>query len=277
MHETIERPATTVDQAEATETAAPETQGAAELITELAVLNGTARIGDPVTTVGGRGYVVAFEWMQGTGGLSSQWGVVVRENDGGEMTYASNLVELVLDELRREAGPGLDEDLYPVPTDKSFGGRATKEALELAEIGRRLIETTGDFDFLRDVRIDYVWDRKGGSQKNAPKLSQTRGLAKYEKRSSNAKFMITVSADVARVLRLTKPLMEALIHERLCEIGLNQRGKLALFAPDFRGYKLNVQRFGAILPSNEDAVAVLRASEDARMASMFEDEEDVGV
>lgn len=279
MHETIEATEATTataqqaDQAEAS-------QGDAILTTELNVSNGTARIDDLVTVAGQRGRVVAFIWQPARSRIKAAFAVKVWfEANGEEQLYAASDVMLVEDAARRNEPPkaGDGGDIYPVPSDLSFGAFDVKEAGDLRQIAETLIQGTEDFTWLRGAKIGFYWLRKGGSSDGVANLGGTRKPNKFEQKETGARMVVWVAADTARDLRLSPAVMEAVVHERLCAIDKDEHGGIRRKGPDFRGYSKNIKRFGAVLPETKIAAAVLgRDTEDVRNGLLFDDD-DLGV
>lgn len=279
-------------------------------VVEIAVGGGhKARVGDPVAYRGRPGTVEKLIWKEATARKRSRWVVIVRHTDGLQpqiVEAAPDDVWVRQDEVTNgrptswaddlagaaEAAAGdaegipsgAGDDLYPVPTALSFGGKETKEAADLRQLGGDWIETTEDFPDLKGRDLDYEWAAKGGSTSQEAKISWVRTLNVHERRKSSARFMIVLAADHLRDLRADRTLVAAFVHDALCLIRKSKKGKLYIGRPDFQGNTKNVARCGAVLPKAKAAAFALeraRGFEDGRNARLFEVDEteaaDVGI
>lgn len=267
----------------------PELQGVIST-NECAFRNGTGQVGDPVLVDHRRGTVEQFLFeparaRKGKPARPGGWKAIVSFADDAEpheRQVNPAETDLLLDEITREQKPiGEQTTAYGVPTDASFGTDDVKPAGTLLQLAVKLIEETEDFKHLKlqPREIAFFWDRKGGSSGGQPTLYKARFANKHEKQTNKWRLVITFSADVCRTLMLTQDVIEAMVHESLCNFDRDERGNLCKVAPDWRGFTANVERFGPIVPPARRAADVLQIeAEDVRNLRLdLDDEEDLDV
>lgn len=259
--------------------------------TEVACRNGEAQLGDPVLIEGRRGTITQFVFVPARKRKGGGWNVVVSFEDGADPAEAElnpAEVDLLLDELPpRKSTPIAEQTTgYGVPTEASFGDDDVKPAPDLLQMAVKLIEETDDFAWAKTLtqRIAFYWKKKGGSTGGQPRLYTVRFATPEEKRTNGWRIVVRFSADVCRTLLLKPDVIEALVHESLCQVERDEHGNLRKLAPDFRGYSANVERFGALVPPVRQAADALSVQiEDVRNLRLDldgaddDEDEDLGV
>lgn len=267
--------------------ASPDDETQDTIITaEVHCCNGLGQVGDPVIVGGRRGTIEQFLFRPSREGKRKKqaggWDAVVRFEDGAEPQERRvdvATLDLVLDEITRVTKPPVSEQTthYGVPTDASFGDDEVKPAPDLLQLAVKLIETTEDFPWAKTLtqRIAFFWKKKGGATGGQPRLYAVRFANAEEKRANGWRVVIRFMADTCRTLMLKPDVIEAMVHESLCQIERDEHGNLRKLAPDFRGYGLNVNRFGALVPPVRQAADALALEiEDVRNLRLDLDAED---
>jgi hypothetical protein len=111
---------------------------------------------------------------------------------------------------------------FDVPAERDFYSDQFIEAPQLQRIGNDLIRRWPELADLHQVRIRYLWRKKGATSagKNVlGKSTKQSGLAAY---FGDCDFTVIIAADFARQYQLTNHQMEACIYHELLHIEVGE-------------------------------------------------------
>jgi hypothetical protein len=142
-----------------------------------------------------------------------------------------------------------DEISRLIPTDGAFLNEPYKDAPALANLAEKLIDEHGFFERLRNCRIDYVWERKGTNSKGKRSIGRLKRVSGPWRRYCKYQFVLSLSADTARLARFGDRQVEASLFHQLCHIDQDSKGNWIRVGHDFEGFGAEVRIFG---PWTED-------------------------
>jgi hypothetical protein len=210
----------------------------------------------------------------------------------------SGSIEHGTEVLRAEAGarqttlPGTSEseplaepDDYSVPLESQFNGRDLMDAPGLRTIGTRLIEQEDAFEHLRGVELGWFWKRRGGTQGGNPRYGGIKRPDAFVKHYSGSApiYLAWLASDHVRDAKFEPRQIEAQIFSLLCrtDVDPDDHDAYRLVGPDFVGFVLEIERFGAWSADLREAAAriqqlplveVAAADVDAASADAEDDE-----
>ncbi len=143
---------------------------------------------------------------------------------------------------------GDPEQLYPAPPADEFKKAALEylEAKDLEAIGEALIEKQGGFGYLKELKIVYLWKEQGGKSRGKAVLGRCQRPKGLLAKFCDADFIVTLSADYVREMRLTRYQVEAIVFHELCHTDFDEeKDKAALVPHDYEGFCREVELYGA--------------------------------
>jgi hypothetical protein len=163
--------------------------------------------------------------------------------------------------------PGLasaDTDDYSVPFEAQFAGRNWMPATGLALVGAGLVSADEHLKHLRGVTIDYLWRRRGGTSRGAPKIGDCQGpgglTEYYAGRSVGARvtYVVWLAADHVREFKGWQ--IEAALYRQLLKTDYDPEDDDAyrVRGPDFVGFIAEIERYGLWSKNLLDAGSVMR-------------------
>lgn len=117
-------------------------------------------------------------------------------------------------------------------------------APDLEAIGKRLIAECGEFDFLRELDLDFRWKREGGKDKNRLKFGACVKPSGLLRHYSDLHFIVWAAADHCRDAVFNARQIEALVYHELCHPGESDKGALVMVGHDFEGFTGELERYG---------------------------------
>lgn len=147
-------------------------------------------------------------------------------------------------------------DLPTVPSDAVFADRNVDflPAGELDDIGRALCRARKTLQITDEIKIEYLYKRKGGVSGGKAvfgKCVKTSGLVKHfasDARRSPVDYVIWIAADAVRDTRMTNWQLEALVYHELLhiavEVGDNDEPKLTTQGHDWEGFNAEIDAYG---------------------------------
>lgn len=140
-------------------------------------------------------------------------------------------------------------DVFPVP-DFATG---FSPAATIADTADALIEEHPDaLGHLRNWAIDYLWKRKGGKSKRRNRMKGVQITGELLRHYAKKTFIVWLAADHVENANLSTKQVEALVFSALLELGEDpKRGGPMLIAPDFTGFKRELEAYGTWNPSLE--------------------------
>jgi hypothetical protein len=136
-----------------------------------------------------------------------------------------------------------------IPSDGAFLNAPQKDAPELANLAARLIEQHGFLARLGTCRIDYLWERKGSNSKGKRSIGRLKRVSGTWRRYCPFQFVISLSADTARLAAFTDRQVEAALFHQLLHIDQDAKGNWIRVGHDFEGFGTEVRHYG---PWTED-------------------------
>jgi len=150
--------------------------------------------------------------------------------------------------LKKLITGGDPEQLYPMPAPGDFdkAGSDYLDAPELEKIGEALIDKQGGFGYLREMKIVYLWKRKGGTRAGKAILGRceqpTGLLAKF----CTADFIVWLAADHHAAFRHTRFQVEATVFHELCHTDHDEENdEPCRVGHDYEGFCREVELYGA--------------------------------
>jgi len=162
----------------------------------------------------------------------------------------------------QDLDPGTDgrangHEPITVPFEAQFAGKDYLPAPGLRRVGSSLIERYAFLRHVRDVRIEYVWKRRGGTRRGVPTIGDCvmpGGLARHAWNAmaravtgSSQETVIYVVWLAADHLENFTPLqVEAALMRQLLKTGVNPRDASAftIRGPDFVGFRKEIELYG---------------------------------
>lgn len=134
-------------------------------------------------------------------------------------------------------------DIFKVPVVTL----AFAAAPDLADLADALIEEYDDaFHHLRDYSIDYLWKRNGGKSKRQNKRGAVQITGALLRHYSKKTFVVWLAADHAESEKWTTRQAEAIMFHLLLQMGEDpKRGGPMMIAPDFTGFRRELEAYGA--------------------------------
>lgn len=183
----------------------------------------------------------------------------------GSIEHGTELLQADVD-ARQAALPGTSEseplaepDDYSVPLESQFNGRDLMDAPGLRTIGTRLIEQEDAFEHLRGVELGWFWKRRGGTQGGNPRYGGIKRPDAFVKHYSGSApiYLIFLSADHVREAKFEPRQIEAQIFSLLCrtDVDPDDNDAYRLVGPDFVGFVLEIERYGAWSADLREAAA----------------------
>lgn len=123
---------------------------------------------------------------------------------------------------RRETIDWQPDATFPIPPDGDFFGATFIDAPDIEAIANGLLFKMPEFAGIGDLRVKYVWSRKGGAKNGKAtlgKCTKVSGLAQF---FGDCDFVVAISADNCRGFQLTNQQMKALVYHELKHIGLDE-------------------------------------------------------
>lgn len=128
-----------------------------------------------------------------------------------------------------------------------FLGRDFKEDDDLEILASQLIaahETT--LGHCRNLRIAYLWKRKGGGKGGKGTLGKCQSLSGVAQHWGRADILIWLAADHCADLKLNARQLEALLFHELLHIGWDaDKGQAFIAEHDFAGFIKELELYGA--------------------------------
>lgn len=147
-------------------------------------------------------------------------------------------------------------DLPQVPHDAVFADRAVDflPSVQLDDIGRALCAARKTLQITDEIRIEYLYKRKGGVTQGKTvfgKCIKTSGLVKHfasDARRSPVDYVIWIAADAVRDTRMMNWQLEALVYHELLHIaveeGDNDEPKFTVRGHQFEGFLAEIDAYG---------------------------------
>lgn len=148
---------------------------------------------------------------------------------------------------RRLVTGGDPEQLYPVPGEEKFVKEDCDylEAPDLEQIAGKLIEVQGGFGYLRELKIVYLWKRKGGKRGGKAILGRCQRPTGLLTKFCDADFIVWLGADHHAALRSTRFQVEATVFHELCHTDLDEEKDQPRLVPhDYEGFCREVEIYG---------------------------------
>lgn len=173
-------------------------------------------------------------------------------------TYLEDLLDLEDDDLTAVTIPGrtytIDADAIPLSGGRKlltvpdvFLGRDFKEDDDLEILASQLIaahETT--LGHCRNLRIAYLWKRKGGGKGGKGTLGKCQSLSGVAQHWGRADILVWLAADHCKDLKLNARQLEALLFHELLHIGWDaDKGQAFIAEHDFAGFLKELELYGA--------------------------------
>ena len=132
-----------------------------------------------------------------------------------------------------------------VPSD--FDGQEFCRDDNLVILANQLIrDHSPTLDHVRNLRVAYLWKRKGGVKGGKGTLGKCQSLASIAQFALKADILIWLAADNCRDLYLNGPQLEALLFHELLHIGWDvDKGQAAIVDHDFAGFLKELEIYGA--------------------------------
>jgi hypothetical protein len=150
---------------------------------------------------------------------------------------------------------GDPDQIFPdVPADAEFEKADSEflDASELEKIALAIIEHHGGFGHLDDMKIVYLWKRKGGSKLGKPTLGVCRRPTGLLAKFCNADFIIWLAANHHRDFRSTRWQIEATLFHELSHTDKDDE-EPRLAPHDYEGFCREVELYGVWRPDLEKA------------------------
>lgn len=134
-----------------------------------------------------------------------------------------------------------------VPNREAFGDAEFLESRGLEDMGRDLVESNEELQWLIGYRVRYLWKAKGGGGEENAVLGKTTvpsGIAKY---FSLTDYVVWLAADHCRRLEFTDDQIAALMYHELCHCTLKgtEADIPGIRKHDFEGFNAEVEKYGA--------------------------------
>lgn len=134
-------------------------------------------------------------------------------------------------------------ETYSIPIPKL----AFEVAPDLADMADGLIEEHDElFHHLRDYQVTYLWKQKGGKSKRQNKRRGVQITGQLLRHFARCTFVVWLAADHGTTEKWTPKQVEALLFAALLEMQEDpKRGGPMLVAPDFAGFRKELEEYGA--------------------------------
>src|SRR5262252_10043724 len=166
-------------------------------------------------------------------------------------------------------------DDLEAPFEASFtGGRDFQAAPGLRRVALALITRDSHLRNLQDVRIEYLWKRRGGQSRGVPHIGEAvlpSGLAKHAwnqmaraitgSRTEAVEFVVWLAAD--HLAEYTPLQVEASLYRQLLKctgVDARDHAKRKLKAPNLVGFREEITRYGLWTPALVEAAPAFRAA-----------------
>jgi hypothetical protein len=101
------------------------------------------------------------------------------------------------------------------PTEEAFEGADFLPDPKLDRLGRHLLQTCPEFQYVADARFVFLWKRKGGASKGQSTLGKLKKPSGDLAYFAGCDFILTLSADHVAELGFDNRQIEALMHHEL--------------------------------------------------------------
>lgn len=146
-----------------------------------------------------------------------------------------------------------------VPSDESFAGKAYLDAPQLQALGMELIAAKPRFSHLRNMRIEFLWKRKGTKKSGMVQRGFCRLASDLIGFYAGTDFVIGLCADICLAQGLNQLQIEAALHHELLHAGSHPETYAAQIWPhDFEGFALEVDDYGLWTSELQTAGIVFR-------------------
>src|SRR5215831_631756 len=173
-----------------------------------------------------------------------------------------------------------NDDLEP-PFEAQFAGKDFLPAPGLRRVALALITRDQHLRNLTDVRIEYLWKRRGGQSRGVPHIGEAvlpSGLAKHAwnamaramtgSSTETVTFVVWLAAD--HLAEYTPLQVEASLYRQLLKctgVDARDHAKRKLKAPNLVGFREEITRYGLWTPALVDAAPAFRAATPSNVQS----------